>query len=948
MGIQELPQNTVRALGANQALTDPASLVKELIDNALDANANSISVEISNNTLDTIQVRDNGHGIAPEDRELVARRYCTSKISRHQDLKDIGGSSLGFRGEALASAAELSGGLVITTRVEGEQVSTALKINQQGEVVGQDRASSSIGTTVKITDFIKANPVRKQVALKNTDACLKKIKRMLQAYAFARPHVRISLKVLKAKNNKGDFVYAPKPNGNAEDAAFKIVGAACSSQCIWSVLEERGFTLQAFLPRPDADLNKVCNTGTFLSVDARPVSTTRGHLKQMMKIYRESLKALHPKHGEIKEPFLFLEISCPQGAYDANIEPAKDDVLFEDADIVVEMVKQLFRTVYEPAPDVPVPVDEPIKKHAAVTQHVDEFADFEMTFGDDLPAAPAVVSRIAEQPRTYNADDLLAGNDNQQRGNDDVIESAPVRRNLRSTMYGCDEEDIDLYQDQPLADSTETDMEELRQARKDRTLSNPWTLAKLNTSNRRPDVTADMPVVRAISSSPTRREESGHVNLPLGLPTPRASSPNRPAESFHPSDHVPQMRIARDGRMIDDPSPLPPPQRYMPTPMTARPNRDARSPSLFEDMTPSVYDRSSQPIGETMGSGTPFDAIPQAPGRSSRSPMKRQQPRVNKPFVPPMRAEPEREKVWFDNVEPAPRRNGAGRARKSQGHHNTDNLVTQGEPGDLIEDGRALTPPRANRDIRDFVGRDPSIDLGNFIEGRNFARDGPPIRPTASETHDEESPLPPPIRRDFIPASELAIPDSEPDLPSKPDQRPPKRRKIANRPALQELSPNNAAPTTIIIDDDVRPTTTTSTRAPSRHRSSKGTLRSKSSRLPLERTPAGKRVHDLATTITIDTAELASFAGRGYLRHTLPGYEQSAEDRDGGAFQGMDFDFDGLATRLHGLLLNAGSEVDVDDTALVRRDTLRSEIETAFTQDEEQMADLPGSTLPSV
>ncbi|SMQ51078.1 unnamed protein product [Zymoseptoria tritici ST99CH_3D7] len=948
MGIQELPQNTVRALGANQALTDPASLVKELIDNALDANANSISVEISNNTLDTIQVRDNGHGIAPEDRELVARRYCTSKISRHQDLKDIGGSSLGFRGEALASAAELSGGLVITTRVEGEQVSTALKINQQGEVVGQDRASSSIGTTVKITDFIKANPVRKQVALKNTDACLKKIKRMLQAYAFARPHVRISLKVLKAKNNKGDFVYAPKPNGNAEDAAFKIVGAACSSQCIWSVLEERGFTLQAFLPRPDADLNKVCNTGTFLSVDARPVSTTRGHLKQMMKIYRESLKALHPKHGEIKEPFLFLEISCPQGAYDANIEPAKDDVLFEDADIVVEMVKQLFRTVYEPAPDVPVPVDEPIKKHAAVTQHVDEFADFEMTFGDDLPAAPAVVSRIAEQPRTYNADDLLAGNDNQQRGNDDVIESAPVRRNLRSTMYGCDEEDIDLYQDQPLADSTETDMEELRQARKDRTLSNPWTLAKLNTSNRRPDVTGDMPVVRAISSSPTRREESGHVNLPLGLPTPRASSPTRPAESFHPSEHVPQMRIARDGRMIDDPSPLPPPQRYMPTPMTARPNRDARSPSLFEDMTPSVYDRSSQPIGETMGSGTPLDAIPQAPGRSSRSPIKRQQPRVNKPFVPPMRAEPEREKVWFDNVEPAPRRNGAGRARKSQGHHNTDNLVTQGELGDLIEDGRALTPPRANRDIRDFVGRDPSIDLGNFIEDRNFARDGPTNQTTVSGTHDEESHPPPPIRRDFVPASELAIPESEPDL-YKHDPRPPKRRKTADRPALQELSPNTSAPTSIIIDDDEpRPTTTTSTRAPSRRRSSKGTHRSKSSRLPLERTPAGKRVHDLATTITIDTAELASYAGRGYLRHTLPGYEQSAEDGDGGAFRGMDFDFDGLATRLHGLLLNAGSEVDVDDTALVRRDTLRSEIETAFTQYEEQMADLPGSTLPSV
>ncbi|EME79370.1 uncharacterized protein MYCFIDRAFT_8837, partial [Pseudocercospora fijiensis CIRAD86] len=134
MGISALPQATVRTLGASQVLTDPAALVKELVDNALDANATSISIEISNNTVDVIQVRDNGHGVAPEDRSLVARRYCTSKISHDDDLKDIGGSSLGFRGEALASAAELSGTLTISTRVEGEAVAAALKINQKGEV----------------------------------------------------------------------------------------------------------------------------------------------------------------------------------------------------------------------------------------------------------------------------------------------------------------------------------------------------------------------------------------------------------------------------------------------------------------------------------------------------------------------------------------------------------------------------------------------------------------------------------------------------------------------------------------------------------------------------------------------------------------------------------------------------------------------------------------------
>ena len=216
MSIKALPQTAVRAIGAAQVLTDSSAVVKELIDNALDARATSIAVEIHANTIDSIQVRDNGHGIPPQDRPLVARRYCTSKLTDADELAHIGGSSLGFRGEALASAAEMSGGMTVTTRVEGEQVATALKIDQQGEVVAQERASTAVGTTVKITDFIKSNPVRRQVALKHTDQSLKRIKHILQSFAFARPHVRFSLKVLKAKNDKGNWMYAPKAGGNAE------------------------------------------------------------------------------------------------------------------------------------------------------------------------------------------------------------------------------------------------------------------------------------------------------------------------------------------------------------------------------------------------------------------------------------------------------------------------------------------------------------------------------------------------------------------------------------------------------------------------------------------------------------------------------------------------------------------------------------------------------------
>lgn len=132
--IAALPPTTARQIGSGQVLVDTSSVVKELIDNALDARANTIFVNITANTIDSIQVKDDGHGILAEDRALVCRRYCTSKIRDFHDLKQVGGRWLGFRGEALSSVAELSGTLSVTTRVEGEPVAVKLKYGRDGEL----------------------------------------------------------------------------------------------------------------------------------------------------------------------------------------------------------------------------------------------------------------------------------------------------------------------------------------------------------------------------------------------------------------------------------------------------------------------------------------------------------------------------------------------------------------------------------------------------------------------------------------------------------------------------------------------------------------------------------------------------------------------------------------------------------------------------------------------
>jgi DNA mismatch repair ATPase MutL len=132
--ITPLAPSTARQIGSGQVLVDPSSLVKELIDNALDGRAKSIFVDITANSIDSIQVKDDGHGIPAEDRALVCRCHCTSKIRDLRDLKEVGGQWLGFRGEALSSMAEMSDTVSITTRVEGEPVAMRLMYGRDGEL----------------------------------------------------------------------------------------------------------------------------------------------------------------------------------------------------------------------------------------------------------------------------------------------------------------------------------------------------------------------------------------------------------------------------------------------------------------------------------------------------------------------------------------------------------------------------------------------------------------------------------------------------------------------------------------------------------------------------------------------------------------------------------------------------------------------------------------------
>ena len=133
MSIHFLPEAASAALASAQVITDPVSVVRELVGNALDARATSVSVQISFNTIGVIQVSDNGHGIAVNERDIVGQRHCTSKIRSLEDLSSLGGRTLGFRGEALASISDMSEDVVISSRVESETVGVSFSVKQSKE-----------------------------------------------------------------------------------------------------------------------------------------------------------------------------------------------------------------------------------------------------------------------------------------------------------------------------------------------------------------------------------------------------------------------------------------------------------------------------------------------------------------------------------------------------------------------------------------------------------------------------------------------------------------------------------------------------------------------------------------------------------------------------------------------------------------------------------------------
>ena len=344
--------------------------------------------------------------------------------------------------------------------------------------------SHPVGTTVKVTGFFQHIPVRKQAAPKNATKCLAGIRRLMQAYALARPGTRLRLRVLKAKNANSDFVYAPKADANVEDAVLKIMGRDCAHQCDWTVTESNGFEIHACLPKPTATGPKIANQGSFVSIDARPVASSRGTIKQMISAYKERLRKVNPSLAGIKDPFVCVNIICPPGSYDPNIEPAKDDVMFDDGKAVLGVFERLLQSYY---PEIVVNHD----------------VDSQSTLQNEPQP-----DNIPEQYQEDTSSQSQSLNEETENPASGISQGQPK---WRSSMYGIDEDDLEFLQHH----RTPVIEEEEEQGRLAIEVSNPWTIARMN--------------------APVKPKQSiSHVQLPSPAKsnrdiTLRSSSPGRPA-----------------------------------------------------------------------------------------------------------------------------------------------------------------------------------------------------------------------------------------------------------------------------------------------------------------------------------------------------------------------------------------------------------------------------------
>ena len=304
--VRRLPDDLANQIAAGEVVERPASAAKELIENALDAGATRVTVEIDQGGVSRLVVSDDGDGMTEEDARLALERHATSKIARIEDLSHLG--SFGFRGEALPSIASVSR-LVLTTRARGHDEATELTVVAGGPASGKP-VGAAVGTTCEVHELFANVPARRKF-LKATATESAHVTEVVTVAALARPEVTFVLrrdgKVVR------EWLRATARSERAR-AVFR-------DETLTSFTAARGtLELEAFLAPPERA--RAGMGSLYIFVNGRPVRD------------RQLGRAVAQAYGSVLEggryPIGVVHLSLPPDGVDVNVHPQKAEVRFAE------------------------------------------------------------------------------------------------------------------------------------------------------------------------------------------------------------------------------------------------------------------------------------------------------------------------------------------------------------------------------------------------------------------------------------------------------------------------------------------------------------------------------------------------------------------------------------------------------------------------------------------
>lgn len=317
MTLRRLPETLVNRIAAGEVVERPASAVKELVENAIDAGATRIDVAVRDGGQTEIVVTDNGKGMTPDELSLAVERHATSKLP-DDDLTTI--STLGFRGEALPSIGAVSR-MSITSRPKDADEAWMIKV-EGGRVGMPEPAAFNQGTRIEVRDLFYATPARLKF-LKTARTEQGRINEAMQQLAMAHPEIGFTL-----KDEKRDILKLPAASGDLFDARLERLSAIMGKD-----FRDNAFLVDA--EREDLHLTGYAGVPTynrgnaamqFLFVNGRPIKD-RLVLGAVRGAYREFL-------ASDRHPLLAVFLEIPPRQVDVNVHPAKTEVRFRDAGMV--------------------------------------------------------------------------------------------------------------------------------------------------------------------------------------------------------------------------------------------------------------------------------------------------------------------------------------------------------------------------------------------------------------------------------------------------------------------------------------------------------------------------------------------------------------------------------------------------------------------------------------